>query len=459
VTASAQPVRSWSLSRRLAWRLTALMLCAMLLAAAAVARGTIATLRDLDDSALQRQARLVANHLPPQGEDGAALILPDEITQPFRASDGDNLFIVYGTGQTLLATSDPAKAAQAAPYVPAPLTGGIFRVPFVAGHRHGMIGFALRRGERWVVVLQGREQAAVLLQSLLASFLATSIWLLLPIGLATVVVSLLTLRTGLRPLLRVSAAAASVGPARPGVRLPTAGLPREVSPLVHAVNEALTRLEQTIETQRTFMAEAAHGLRTPLAVLTARLDALGQTPEADALRHDADRMARLVGQLLRMARLDSLPLDVTQAVDLHAVAVEAITALVPLGLRRDVELALLGYDGTLLVSGNHAALVLALANLIENAIAYAPPGSAVEVVVTAPATISVLDSGPGIAVEHRDRLLRPFERGIAAADGGAGLGLAIASRIAAAHGGHIHVDSSPTGGALVALDANSSLPG
>ena len=459
MTASAQPVRSWSLSRRLAWRLTALMLCAMLLAAAAVARGTIATLRDLDDSALQRQARLVANHLPPQGEDGAPLILPEEITQPFRASDGDNLFIVYGTGQTLLATSDPAKAAQAAPYVPAPLTGGIFRVPFVAGHRHGMIGFALRRGERWVVVLQGREQAAVLLQSLIASFLATSIWLLLPIGLATVVVSLLTLRTGLRPLLRVSAAAASVGPARPGVRLPTAGLPREVFPLVHAVNEALTRLEQTIETQRTFMAEAAHGLRTPLAVLTARLDALGQTPEADALRHDADRMARLVGQLLRMARLDSLPLDVTQAVDLHAVAVEAITALVPLGLRRDVELALLGYDGTLLVSGNHAALVLALTNLIENAIAYAPPGSAVEVVVTAPATISVLDSGPGIAVEHRDRLLRPFERGIAAADGGAGLGLAIASRIAAAHGGHIRVDSSPTGGALVALDANSSLPG
>ncbi len=441
MTASAQPVRSWSLSRRLAWRLTALMLCAMLLAAAAVARGTIATLRDLDDSALQRQARLVANHLPPQGEDGAALILPDEITQPFRASDGDNLFIVYGTGQTLLATSDPAKAAQAAPYVPAPLTGGIFRVPFVAGHRHGMIGFALRRGERWVLVLQGREQAAVLLQSLIASFLATSIWLLLPIGLATVVVSLLTLRTGLRPLLRVSAAAASVGPARPGVRLPTAGLPREVSPLVHAVNEALTRLEQTIETQRTFMAEAAHGLRTPLAVLTARLDALGQTPEADALRHDADRMARLVGQLLRMARLDSLPLDVTQAVDLHAVAVEAIAALVPLGLRRDVELALLGYDGTLLVSGNHAALVLALTNLIENAIAYAPPGSAVEVVVTAPATISVLDSGPGIAVEHRDRLLRPFERGIAAADGGAGLGLAIASRIEAAHGGHIRVDS------------------
>ena len=75
-------------------------------------------------------------------------------------------------------------------------------------------------------------------------------------------------------------------------------------------------------------------------------------------------------------------------------------------------------------------------------------------VVTPPATISVLDGGPGIALEHRDRLLRPFERGLTAAEGGAGLGLAIASRIAAAHGGRIRIDSSPSGGALVALDVD-----
>ena len=118
----------------------------------------------------QRQAQLVANHLPPQREDGAPLSLPDDITQPFRASDGDNLFIVYGTAQRLLATSDPAEAAQAAAYIPAPLAGGFFRVEFMAGHRHGIIGFALRQGKRWVIVLQGREQAAVLLESLINQF-------------------------------------------------------------------------------------------------------------------------------------------------------------------------------------------------------------------------------------------------------------------------------------------------
>jgi signal transduction histidine kinase len=448
----------WSLSRRLAWRLTALMLSAILVAAAAVAWRTVATLQDLDDSALQQQARLVAGHLPSQMTAGGMLVLPEHITRPFRASDGDNLFIVYGTGGRLLATSDLAKASLVAPFIPAPFHAGLFRVPFVAGHRHGMVGFALVQGDRWVLVLQGREQAAVMLDSLVMHFLAGSLWLLLPIGLGTALVSLLTLRAGLRPLLQVSAEAASLGPARPGMRLPTATLPREVVPLVDAVNDALTRLEQTIEMQRNFMAEAAHGLRTPLAVLTARLDALDDGPDAQALRHDADRMARLVGQLLRMARLESLPLDVTQEVDLHGVAVEAIAALVPLALRCDVELALTGQQTALVVPGNHAALVLALTNLIENAIAYAPPRSVVEVVLTPPATFSVLDSGPGIPAEHRDRLLKPFERGSAAREGGAGLGLAIASRIAAAHGGCVRVDSSPSNGARVTLEAGGAMP-
>jgi two-component system, OmpR family, sensor histidine kinase TctE len=438
--------RSWSLSGRLAWRLAALMLCAILLSASAIAWRTIATLRDLDDSALQQQVRLVVANLPEDSGNGVAVVLPRAVTAPFQASDGDNLFIVYDRDRHLLAASDPAKAKQAAIYLPNPLRAGFFRVPFLAGHPHGMVGFARAVGERWVVVLQGREQTAVLLDSLIAHFLLGSIWLLLPIGVAAVLVSAFTLQRGFRPLLRVSAAAATVGASQPGVRLPVAGLPREVTPLVHAVNEALTRLEQTIATQRNFMAEAAHGLRTPLAVLTARLDALGDVPEADALRRDADRMARLVGQLLRMARLESLPLDVEQVVDLHAIAVEAIADLAPLGLRRGVELELLGAQTAVPVYGNRAALVLAVTNLIENAIGYAPPASVVEVLVAPPATVAVLDRGPGVAPEHRQRIIRPFERGPSAGEGGAGLGLAIVSQIAAAHGGDLRIAARPGGG-------------
>jgi two-component system, OmpR family, sensor histidine kinase TctE len=441
---------TWSLSARLAWRLAAVMFCAITLAAAAVAWRTIVTLHDLDDSALQQQVRLVAESLPPDQSSRSPIAVPEAVTAPFQASDGDNLFMVFSRERQLLATSDNVKARQAANFLPQPFRDGFFRVPLILGHPHGMIGLTMGTGGRWVVVLQGREQTDVLIDSLMAQFLMSAVWLLLPIGLVTVLVSLATLRRGLRPLMKASAAAATVGPTQPGVRLPMTGLPREAAPLVEAVNAALTRLEHTIETQRSFMAQAAHGLRTPLAVLTARLDSLVDAGQAAALRRDVDRMARLVGQLLRMARLESLPLDVTHAVDLHSVAAEAIADLAPLGLSHGVELALIGSQAVP-VRGNHAALVLAVTNLIENAIGYAPPGSLVEVEAIQHGAITVLDRGPGVPPEYRSRVLEPFERGPTARDGGAGLGLAIVKEIASAHRGSVRVESRPGGGAALVL--------
>jgi signal transduction histidine kinase len=440
------PSQSWSLAYRLAWRMSLLMFGAIALAAAAIAWGSIATLHDLEDTALQQQVHIVAASLPPQNRPFA---LPPAITRPFQDSDGDNVFLVYGPNRKRLATSDPVQAAQAETFLPKPFHKGFFRIPVLAGHKRGMVGFALPAGPRWVIVLQGREQSSVITASLMSSFIAGSVWLLMPIGFAAMLVSVLTLRRGLRPIMRVSAAAASVG-AHPGVRLPLAGLPREVTPLVEAVNDALTRLEQTIAGQRRFMAEAAHGLRTPLAVLTARLDSL-DAPQATALREDTDRMSRLLSQLLNMARLESLPLTVTSQVDLRAAAVEAITTLAPIALQRGIELSLLGPETQIPMPGNHDALVLALSNLIENALNYAPRGTGVEVILAPPATISVRDCGPGIPPAEMLRLLQPFQRGPAATQGGAGLGLAIVSRIAAAHGGTIHAKNRLEGGSVFTL--------
>jgi two-component system sensor histidine kinase TctE len=451
VTLTETPTtRAWSLSTRVGWHIAAVMFGAILLASAAVAFWTITTLHDLDDSALQQQVRLVAASVPPGNGAAAPVIVSEAVAAPFRASDGDNLFMVFSPDRQLLATSDSAEARQAAIFLPRPFLDGFFRIPLIPGHRHGMVGFARATGGRWVVVLQGREQTDVLVDSLLGHFLFGAIWLLLPTGAATVLVSRATLRRGLRPLMRASAAAAGVGPGQTGVRLPVTGLPQEVSPLVEAVNAALSRLEQTIETQRSFMAQAAHGLRTPLAVLTARLDSLGDAEVAEALRRDVDRMARLVGQLLRMARLESLPLDVTHAVNLRLAAAEAISDLAPLSLGHGVDLALLG-EQTVHVAGNYAALVLAVTNLVENAIAHAPAGSVVEVEVLRPGTIRVLDRGSGIAPDDRLRILERFVRGPNPRAGGAGLGLAIVAEIAAAHQGTVRVDPRAGGGAAFTL--------
>jgi signal transduction histidine kinase len=437
------------LSARLGWRLCVLLFVAIVLAAGAIVWRTVATVHELDDQALQSQARLIAATLPAKAT--APVSIPHDLIASFQASDGDNVFLVY-RGDELVSTSDPAAAARMAPFLKTPPSPGFFRLPVVPGRLHGMIGLTVAAGAWQVVVMQGREQTSVLLESLTGNFIAGAFFLLLPIGLLAILVAVMTLRRGLRPLRQVSAAARRVGPAQPGARLPTIDLPDEVFPLVQTVNDALSRLDQALLGQRRFMAEAAHALRTPLAVLTARLDMMEDQQGLDGLRHDADRMGRLVGQLLRMARLENMEIDVSSAVSLHDVAVEAITALVPIGLRKGVEIALVETTAEAPLHGNHATLVLAVTNLIENALAYAPRGSTVEVVVGERGRITVLDEGPGIPPGERDHIFERFVRGPHADEGGAGLGLAIVAEIALAHHGAAWVEDRPEGGSAFVLD-------
>ena len=417
-------------------------------------------MHDLDDAGLQAQADFVIRHLPPAGADAdAAIAVPQPVIDRFRASDGDTVFLVFGPAGRLIATSDSSQAARFLPLMPNPLPSGMFRLPAMPDHADGMIGLGRRAQGRLILVVQGRDQTEAVVDSLTAHFLSAAVWLLLPIGLLMLAVSILTIRSGLRPLTRASAAAAAIRPAEPGRRLPAADLPIEIIPLVDAVNQALARLERTIAVQRSFMAQAAHGLRTPLAVLTARLDGLPDTPDIAALRHDADRMSRLVGQLLRMARLESLPLDMTEDVDLRAVAADAIAGLAPLAIRQGTELELIGV--TLTVRGNRSALRLAITNLIENALGFAPHGTTVEVTIETPAAVAVRDRGIGIPTGEEERLLQPFERGTEAREGRAGLGLAIAAQIAAAHGGRLRLRNRPGGGAEARLslaDTSDEVP-
>lgn len=131
-----------------------------------------------------------------------------------------------------------------------------------------------------------------------------------------------------------------------------------------------------------------------------------------------------------MARLEELSLDLFACVTLHRVAVEAISDLAPLVVGRRVALMLTEPPGT---TGNHAAIVLALTNRLDDVLAYAPPGSTVE--VAAPATIRVLDHGPGVPEAGRSAIFERFHRGQGAHPGGSGLGLAIVAEIAAARSG------------------------
>jgi len=270
-------------------------------------------------------------------------------------------------------------------------------------------------------------------------------------ALATLLIGTWSIRAGLRPLAAISQRAARIDPRSPEVRLPAEGLPSELLPLVQAVNSALDRLQEGFAVQRRFTANAAHELRTPLTMLTAGLDELGGGVAATKLKADVARMNRLVSQLLRVARLDAIPVDVNARVDLVQVTAQVVEYLAPWAIKQGRAIGFDGPDHPVMVTGNPDEMSDAIRNIIENAVLHTPAGTEVTVTVSRDGAVSVDDEGPGVPPEDRDRIFGRFWRGKAAVAPGAGLGLAIVSEIVRHHGGTVEVGDAPGGGASFRL--------
>ena len=225
--------------------------------------------------------------------------------------------------------------------------------------------------------------------------------------------------------------------------------PAEVAPFVTAVNDLMERLRRTIASQRRFIADASHQLRTPLAVIQTKAELVLREEDPSAavkavvdLYEHSRATTRLTNQLLALARSEPGQGGEAKLLDLDAVAREACTSHVSDAFGRAVDL---GYEGAgpAPMVGSDVLLREAIANLVHNAVQYGARPGTVTVSVTRPSpdevVLAVEDDGPGIPPEDRGRVLERFYRRPGTGGGGAGLGLPIVAQIAEGHGARLRL--------------------
>jgi signal transduction histidine kinase len=251
-------------------------------------------------------------------------------------------------------------------------------------------------------------------------------------GFVAMLIALPILSRALRPL---AAEAASILPQEPARRLDENKAPREVLPLVRGFNAALDRLASELGRRKRFIADAAHELRTPLAVVALRVEALQDETDKQELRRGLGRLVHLVSQMLDIERL-SLSGRERLPVDLAGVARDVVAELAPTAIKSGYDLSLEAPDAPVIVTGDAHAISRAITNLIGNSIAHAGGAGQIRVVVGADRTIDVIDEGPGVPAALQPRLFEPFSRGSSDADG-CGLGLHLTREIMRAHGGEV----------------------
>lgn len=231
--------------------------------------------------------------------------------------------------------------------------------------------------------------------------------------------------------------------------------PPALQPVVAAAAAAIAGANESQSAMRQLASDAAHQLRTPLAVLNARLTVPGAAFDPDEARRDLEWMGRLVDQILSAARSAGAPGDPDARFDAAAVAGDVVAALVPLAVFRDRDIELCAPPGGVLAYGEARFAFEAVSNLAENALAHTPAGTMVSVVVSEggpqETTISVLDRGPGVPESERERIFERFRQGARPTAGGAGLGLSIVADIMARCGGAVRYAPRPGGGAAFTL--------
>ena len=241
----------------------------------------------------------------------------------------------------------------------------------------------------------------------------------------------------------------------------------EIERLTLAFNRLLLRLEETFATQRQFSANAAHELRTPLAVMSTKFEVFEKNKNPDEAdykeaigmaRSQTDRLSHVIDILLEMTELQSAPKS--DSISLSEITEEVICDLVAVAEKKSI--SLVQDDGEARLTGSDTLVYRAIYNLIENAIKYNKEDGKVSVAITEDenfAKVIITDTGSGIAKEDWDRIFEPFfrvDKSRSRSMGGAGLGLALVKEIAVRHGGDVKVIESSNKGSSIELSLSKN---
>ena len=252
---------------------------------------------DLRHRALREHAQEIARYLS-WHQQGWTFGLPEALQELYGTSYGryayavldENGKVLFAPGRDKHSLLAPVASASFATVRRGKAVLDIAAIPMeVDGHRVT------------VQVAEDLEHRDVLIDDIVADFFHRVGWITLPILFSLLLADIVIFRRALLPVLRASEMAQRISPQRVDLRLPTSGMPREVVPLVQAVNQAFDRLEHGFRIQREFTADAAHELRTPLTVLQTRLATMRDDEALQPLREDVAAMARVVNQLLQIA--------------------------------------------------------------------------------------------------------------------------------------------------------------
>jgi two-component system OmpR family sensor kinase len=316
-------------------------------------------------------------------------------------------------------------------------------------------------GRRWrvnVQTLQGGDRLLVAERSTIRDEIAHdgSLRTLLPMlaltPLLLIVIALIT-RAALAPVRRLAAIVDGQDEVTLGA-LSEVGIPKELLPFIRSINRLISRLKDAMVQQRRFVADAAHELRSPLAALTLQAESLTAATDPEdargrlaALQAAVHRTARLVEQLLALARSQHAAAPAHSLVSLHRLAKDAIQDAVNVANAKNVDLGLKQVDD-IQVDLDASAVTIALRNLVDNAVRYVPEGGRVDVAVVnreGYLVCSVKDSGRGVPDDQLVRVTERFYRVPGTVSSGSGLGLSIVSEIARRNGGRLELQNASDG--------------